>query len=119
MSYRVYWKFTNIPEKIVDIIDTELMNSYGEGMNDSKLMGDKVDPNIRNSKNVWVPHEHWSAGFVWHYINIINKENFLYDIDTIDGGSMQYTQYEKGQYYDWHYDETIESSVYVGSNATT
>ena len=61
MSYRVYWKFTNIPEKIVDIIDTELMNSYGEGMNDSKLMGDKVDPNIRNSKNVWVPHEHWSA----------------------------------------------------------
>ena len=34
MSYRVYWKFTNIPEKIVDIIDTELMNSYGEGMND-------------------------------------------------------------------------------------
>ena len=31
---------------------------------------------------------------------------------------MQYTQYEKGQYYDWHYDETIESSVYVGSNAT-
>ena len=72
MSYRVYWKFTNIPEKIVDIIDTELMNSYGGGMGDSRLIGDKVDPRIRNSKNGWVPHEHWSAGVVWHYINMIN-----------------------------------------------
>jgi len=118
MSYRVYWKFTNIPEKIVDIIDTELMNSYGRGMDNSRLMGDNINKSIRNSKNVWVPHEHWSAGFVWHYVNMINRENFLYDIDCIDGGNMQYTQYEKGEYYDWHYDETIEGSVYVGSNSS-
>ena len=30
-----------------------------------------------------------------------NRENFLYDLSHIDGENMQYTRYEKGEYYNW------------------
>ena len=43
----------------------------------------------------------------WYYISNINRENFMYDIIDIDGGSMQYTEYGEGEYYHWHNDDGI------------
>ena len=38
----------------------------------------------------------------------MNRENFLYDIVDIDGGSIQYTQYTEGQFYNWHKDADLD-----------
>ena len=76
-------------------------------MGDSKLMGDALNRDKRNSKNAWIPTNHWTAGFVWHYVERANRENFLYDIRNIDGESMQFTQYDEGEFYGWHNDAGI------------
>ena len=47
------------------------------------------------------------GGFMWHYIERANRENFLYDLRCIDGESMQYTQYGPGQFYGWHNDSGL------------
>ena len=112
MAYRVCWKFTNLPKEIANIIDLDLMENFGHTMQTSTVSSkNKENKELRDSQNAWIPHEHWCAGFVWHYVQMLNKENFLYDIDCIDNGNLQYTQYTEGQYYDWHYDETIENGT--------
>jgi len=73
-------------------------------MGDSKLFGDALNKEKRNSQNTWIPTTHWVAGFLWHYVQRANRENFLYDLRNIDGESLQYTRYEAGQFYGWHND---------------
>ena len=73
-------------------------------MGDSKLHGDALNKEKRNSQNAWIPTTHWVGGFLWHYIQRANRENFLYDLRCIDGESMQYTRYSEGQFYGWHND---------------
>ncbi len=73
-------------------------------MGDSRLHGDSLNKDKRNSMNAWVPTNHWVGGFIWHYIQRANRENFLYDLRCIDGESMQYTRYTEGQFYTWHND---------------
>ena len=36
-----------------------------------------------------------------------NKDNFLYDISDIENDLIQYTQYNKGDFYNWHTDMDI------------
>ena len=54
MAYQSIWTFTNLPKKVVDILDEDIMNSFDSKMLDSKLQGDVVNKNIRNSKNTWI-----------------------------------------------------------------
>ena len=96
MAFQSVWYFTDLPEEIVNIIEKDLFDSFGERMSDSKIQGDNLNKEKRNSKNAWVPTTHWVAGFIWHYIMKANRENFLYDLECIDGESMQYTEYREG-----------------------
>ena len=60
------------------------------------------------------------GGFIWHYIERANRENFLYDLRCIDGESMQYTRYSEGQHYGWHTDAGLAGQykpVAVGNRA--
>ena len=68
----------------------------------SKLHGDALNKDKRNSQNAWIPTNHWVGGFLWHYIQRANRENFLYDLRCIDGESMQYTRYGEGQFYGYN-----------------
>jgi PKHD-type hydroxylase len=88
----------------VDLIEEDLTENFDPQMADSKLHGDQLNKEKRNSQNAWIPTNHWVGGFIWHYIMRANRENFLYDLRCIDGESMQYTRYETGQYYHWHND---------------
>ena len=45
-----------------------------------------------------------------YYIQKANRENFLYDLYDIDGGSIQYTHYGVGDYYTWHNDGDISTA---------
>ena len=104
MAYQSIWYYTNLPEKIVNIIEEDLNLNFDSQMGDSKLMGDALNKEKRNSKNAWIPTNHWVAGFLWHYVERANRENFLYDLRNIDGESLQYTRYDEGQFYGWHND---------------
>ena len=107
MAYQSTWYYTDLPEKVVDIIEEELTENFDPQMADSRLHGDALNKEKRNSQNAWIPTTHWVAGFIWHYIMRANRENFLDDLKCIDGESMQYTRYEEGQFYGWHNDSGL------------
>ena len=107
MAFQSVWYYSDIPEDVVDIIEKDLSIKFDSEMGDSRLMGDALNKDKRNSQNAWVPSSHWLGGFMWHYISRANRENFLYDLRCIDGESMQYTQYGVGQFYSWHNDAGI------------
>lgn len=107
MAYQSIWFYSNIPNKIIDIIEEDLKDNFDSQLQDSRVgTGDygTVDKDKRNARNAWVPTHHWIAGFVWHYVMRANRENFLYDLTNIDGESLQYTVYGEGEYYGWHND---------------
>ena len=104
MAYQSTWYYTNLPGDVVDIIERDLVEYFDPEMENSRVHGDELNKDKRNSYNAWVPTDHWVGGFVWHYVMRANRENFLYDLRCIDGESMQYTRYEEGQFYGWHND---------------
>ena len=104
MAYQSIWYYTRLPESVVDSIEKDLINNFDSRMVDSKLHGDALNKDKRNSQNAWIPTDHWVAGFLWHYVQRANRENFLYDLRNIDGESLQYTRYGEGQFYNWHND---------------
>lgn len=110
MAFQSIWHFTDLPTKIVDTIEEDLKIKYDPHLELSKVGGGGggvVDTGIRNARNTWIPTDHWLGGYVWHYVQRANRENFLYDLENIDGESMQYTVYGKGEYYGWHTDSDL------------
>ena len=107
LAFQSIWYHTDLPESVVDILEKDLVQNYGGQMGDSRLYGDALNKDKRNSKNAWIPTTHWSAGFVWHYVERANRENFLYDIRNVDGENMQFTKYGVGEFYGWHNDAGI------------
>lgn len=104
MAYQSIWYYSNLPKDIVEIIEKDLTENFDHCMADSRLHGDALNKDKRNSQNTWIPTTHWVGGFVWHYIQRANRENFLYDLHCIDGETIQFTKYSEGQYYGWHND---------------
>jgi predicted 2-oxoglutarate/Fe(II)-dependent dioxygenase YbiX len=109
MAFQSIWYFTDLPEEVVEIIEKDLANNFDHQMADSKLHGDALNKEKRNSQNAWIPTTHWLGGFMWHYVQRANRENFLYDLRCIDGESMQYTRYQEGQFYNWHNDAGLQT----------
>ena len=109
MAFLTTWNMTDLPSEMIDILEKDI-EKFDDWQDDSKVMGNQLAPKIRNSKNAWIPTEHWIGGWIWYYIQKANRENFLYDLWDIDGGSIQYTHYEPGDYYTWHVDGDITSS---------
>lgn len=120
MAFQSVWYFTDIPQEVVEILEKDLNDKFESEMKDSRVGGDTLNVEKRNSKNSWVPTSHWIGGFIWHYIQRANRENFLYDLRCIDNESMQFTRYEEGQFYSWHNDAGLATQykpVSVGNRA--
>ena len=119
MAYQSIWYYTGLPKDIVNILDDYVSEKFDSEMRDSELIGRHKDKNKRNSENAWIDTNHWIAGFIWHYVNKANRENFRYDLTNIDGENLQYTKYSEGQYYNWHNDAGISNYYkpqYVGNS---
>ena len=101
--------FDTIPADLMDIIEADLSKNFDHQRDTSRLMGNHEVLDKRNSTNAWVPTTHWVGALMWHYFKKANDEFFHYDIECIDGESMQYTHYELNQKYDWHQDEGLSS----------
>lgn len=93
-------EITSLIEKDLSILDDNLESSR-VGLDEGPV---KL---IRTAKNSWVPSTHWSCGFIMHYVNLVNKDNFNYDLVGLQGETMQYTVYEEGNFYTWHNDDGI------------
>ncbi len=109
MAFLTTWYQTNLPKDIIKILEEDL-KQFDPNVQDSQLTGDRIDKTIRDSKNTWIPTSHWIGGFIWYYIQRTNRENFCYDLTTIDGEKIQYTHYNVGQFYNWHTDAGIDSA---------
>ena len=107
MALQSVWFFTGLPSDIINSLEKDLENHFDDEMGDSKLINDVLNKNIRKSKNTWIPTYHWIGGWLWHYVGIANRGNFLYDISHIESESMQYASYGVGEYYHWHTDSSI------------
>ena len=116
MALQSVWYYTNLPEDIVEIIEKDISNNFDDQMADSRLHGDALNKDKRNSQNAWIPTDHWLGGFMWHYVQRANRENFLYDLRGIDAESMQYTKYEEGMFYGWHNDAGLSTQYKPVSN---
>jgi PKHD-type hydroxylase len=99
--------FDTIPSNIMDSIESHLSENFDSQMDTSRLMGGAKKIESRNSQNAWVPTTNWIGGLMWYYYKRANDEFFHYDLECIDGESMQYTQYAIDQKYDWHQDEGV------------
>ena len=106
MALQSVWFFTGLPSDIINSLEKDLEKHFDD-MGDSKLINDVLDEDIRKSKNTWIPTHHWITGWLWHYVEMANRNNFLYDISYIESESMQYASYGVGEYYHWHTDSSI------------
>ena len=109
MASTCCWYETRIPEPLMKNIIEDL-----DSVNENIFIKSEVNPNkpnlqnnIRKSQHCWIPSSYWIGGFLWHYIMNANKDNFLYDISHIEQDMIQYTQYNKGDFYGWHTDMDI------------
>jgi len=118
MSFQSVWYFTNLPDDVVDSIEKDLAEHFDMNVKESRLEGDAVNTSKRDSKNAWVPSDHWVCGFLWHYVMRANRENYQYDLTNLDCESVQYTHYDVGQYYKWHNDAGLTGLTHIGRTDT-
>tara|TARA_B100001778_G_scaffold76218_1_gene61362 strand:+ start:283 stop:825 length:543 start_codon:yes stop_codon:yes gene_type:complete len=96
------WYETEIPEELVSLIERE-SKPYDDVVKVATVREGEVYE-TRDAQTSWIPATSWVGGFCMSYVLKSNRENFMYDVEGIDGDSIQYTVYEKGQYYNWHQD---------------
>ena len=63
MAYQSIWYFTDLPDKIIDTIEEDLTETFDPQMADSKLHGDALNKEKRNSQNAWIPTTHWAVSY--------------------------------------------------------
>ena len=109
MANTCCWYETRIPESLMKSLLDDL-----DRVDENIFIKSEVNPqnskfkdSVRKSQHCWIPSTHWIGGFLWHYIRMANKDNFLYDISDIENDMIQYTQYNKGDFYNWHTDMDI------------
>jgi predicted 2-oxoglutarate/Fe(II)-dependent dioxygenase YbiX len=112
MAFQSVWYETELPSEIVTILEKTLEEKsvVGEGG------GGVVNEKIRKAKNAWLPSTHWISGFIMHFVNLANTQNFCYDLTGLDGQTAQYTIYDKGEFYNWHCDQGVSTFYKPESN---
>ena len=114
MAFQSVWYETRLPDEIIDILEKDLEKTCEKDLVAALVESDNstdvvIDNSIRKSKKSWLPSTHWIVGFVMHYVNIANEQNFCYDLVGLDGQKVQYTVYDKGEFYNWHNDQGVAS----------
>jgi len=101
---------TSIPRQLTDIIKEsidDVSSPWREAMVQDPSDGQyKLIPSYRNSTHKWVTGDKWQCGYIWYYLDKLNKQYFGYDLNSYDSSELQYTKYDEGQHYDWHVDES-------------
>lgn len=112
-----YYIPSGITKKFCNLIEEEFSE---QELKTSTIGGQKIktnsfestiDTDIRISKNLWIPTDHWVPGMMAHFINCANLNLFNYDLICWTE-KIQYTVYDgKGSHYSWHKDFSTDSYV--------
>jgi|TARA_B100000035_G_C20991540_1_gene550410 PKHD-type hydroxylase len=105
MANLFVWYETQLPDQLIDDI---VKLGYSEDGDISKVAHGILDTKIRRSTVKWMSSNLWIGGFIMSYVLRANNENFLYDIDGIEGQGLQFTSYGKDGHYSWHSDISVE-----------
>lgn len=107
----IAWKSTGLPLDIVNILDKDIkqFDNQQTASDVSQFKTDNYDKQIRNSKHTFINSDHWFGGWLWYYIQKINNIYFRYNLYDLDNGTVQYTRYDVGDFYDWHKDADIDT----------
>jgi PKHD-type hydroxylase len=108
MADLVKWCDTEIPDRMVEIIISDLMKNDNE-TSTGLTVGQTLNKRIRDSKIYFFSASNWIGSFLWYYINKVNKQTFMYDVEDYDANVLQYTLYEEGQFYSWHRDQDVNN----------
>ena len=102
--HQVMWSETQLPVEMVSLIEKEL-SKYDEQQEPGKVSDSaKANKNIRDSSIYWLNENNWICGFLMHYVNIHNRDNYGYDLHGLDSNVIQYSRYGPGGFYTWHTD---------------
>ena len=87
----------DVCKKIIDVVkDCE------KGTVETPEREIKDEYNTRKSEIFW-SYDRWIIDYIWKYMDVYNEITGLrYDISGVE--SIQITKYEKGDYYDFHFD---------------
>ena len=107
----IAWKSTGLPLDIVNILDRDIkqFDNQQTASDVSQFKTDNYDNQIRNSKHTFINSDHWFGGWLWYYIQKINNIYFRYNLYDLDNGTVQYTRYDVGDFYDWHKDADVDT----------
>lgn len=110
MTNIINWQETKLPDAMCDIAVEEL-SKYDSELTSGRVINGSVRSDIRDSDLHFFRNSNWIAGWLWYYVEKINRGNFKYDIIDFDGNTLQYTTYSEKteQHYDWHSDQEIDS----------
>ena len=61
MAYQSIWYFSDLPKDVVEILDRDLYTRFDNEMDESRLHGDTIDKNKRNSK-IFQHSSNWKFG---------------------------------------------------------
>ena len=88
---------SDVCKKIIDVV-----KDWKEGTVETPARKIKGEHNIRKSEIFW-SYDQWIFDYIWKYMDVYNEITGLrYDISGVE--SIQITKYEKGDYYDFHFD---------------
>lgn len=94
---------SQIPKKFSNLLIEDLSRVNPKDLKDG-LVGQDTITNDRNSKIHLIHSNNWIAAFIYYYINDANNLNFHYDISGYSNSCIQYSEYKRGCFYDWHID---------------
>lgn len=95
-------------EEVDKIIDLEELQQFTQGKVGGNGAG-SLNSDARNSDISWLfpsSQSQWVFDKIGFLMAQVNHDAFMYDIDGFE--SFQYTKYNKGQHYDWHFDTQVE-----------
>lgn len=101
---------TELPDELIDGIIKTLEDANIQATDRAGILGDDVQHvahRIRDTNKIALPGNHWYFGMIWYFIMRMNDWNFQYNIDSFDGDSIQYLEYNPGQHYTWHTDSVM------------
>ena len=101
----MYKTFVTIPKAVPEKLCDEMVKESSEytehlaGVMWKKEADLKKD---RNSKVRWYPLDHWIVPKLCEIASDVNKQDYLFNVTNLQ--CPQFTEYTKGQHYQWHRD---------------
>ena len=101
----MYKTFVTIPKAVPEKLCDEMIKEspdYSEQLAGVMWKKEADLKKDRNSNIKWYPLDHWIVPKLCEIAAEINKKDYMFDVTNLQ--CPQFTEYKKGQHYQWHRD---------------